>query len=39
MLVGIGDAYSIAQVMSARLEYEDFGKIGTARGSKVRVNG
>lgn len=41
LLIGVGVAYNITPALSARLEYEDFGKIGTvaATGSTVRANG
>jgi OOP family OmpA-OmpF porin len=40
LLVGLGVAYNFTPALSARLEYEDFGKIGTiaANGSTVRAN-
>ena len=40
-LVGIGAAYNITPALAVRLEYEDFGKVGTvaANGSTVRANG
>ncbi len=39
-LIGIGAAYSITPALSVRVEYEDFGKLGTvaANGSTVRAN-
>ena len=40
-LIGVGASYSITPAMSVRVEYEDFGKVGTiaANGSTVRANG
>ncbi len=39
-LLGLGVAYNFTPALSARLEYEDYGKIGTvaATGSSVRAN-
>lgn len=39
-MIGIGAAYSITPALSVRVEYEDFGKVGTvaANGSTVRAN-
>lgn len=40
VLVGIGAAYSITPALSARFEYEDFGRMATINnGSTVRANG
>ncbi|MES2279920.1 MAG: outer membrane beta-barrel protein [Pseudomonadota bacterium] len=40
LLIGVGVAYNFTPALSARLEYEDFGKVGTvaANGSTVRAN-
>lgn len=40
-LIGFGAAYSFSPAMSVRVEYEDFGKVGTiaGNGSTVRANG
>jgi opacity protein-like surface antigen len=42
VLIGVGVSYNITPVISTRLEYEDFGKIGTFTGSPdstARANG
>ena len=42
MLIGVGVSYNITPALSARLEYEDFGKIGTLTGPPditARANG
>ncbi len=40
LLVGLGVAYNFSPALSARLEYEDFGKMGTftATGNNPRIN-
>lgn len=38
-LVGVGVGYSITPALSARLEYEDFGKVGNSNNNTVRANG
>ena len=42
VLIGVGVSYNITPALSARLEYEDFGKIGTLTGPPditARANG